>query len=256
MADVTTKLRTGSPVVGAWVSLADPAVAELTARSGVDFVVVDLEHTPNSLETVANQIRGVDAAESGTAPLVRVRGLDQLQIKRVLDLGVAGVVIPMVDTVDEAERAVEVTRYPPNGVRGIAATRGTDYGRAVADIVEDPSESPLVIAQVESERGLSNVEAIAAVDGVDALFVGPLDLTGALGVFGQWDSTTFEDAVERIVAAGAEAGTAVGTFGSGHEDIEAMMTMGFDFVIAGMDTAHLIEGTQRAHDAARDVLGE
>lgn len=235
--------------VGGWVSLTDPAVAELTAR-GTDFVVCDLEHAPTTLETLTDQVRAVEAGD-GTA-FARVPWNDHVTIKRVLDTGVAGLVVPMVDDADEARGAVDATRYPPEGRRGIAAARASDYGRRLDEYVA--AFDPTLVVQIETEAGLDSAGEIAAVEGVDALFVGPADLSAALGRFGEFESDAFRAAVEAVLDAGAAADVPVGTLGTTPEQVEALGELGFDFLVAGFDCSHLVEGTRRSVAAGREVL--
>jgi 2-keto-3-deoxy-L-rhamnonate aldolase RhmA len=246
-------LRSGEPVVGTWASLADPAVPELLAPDA-DFVVLDTEHTPNSLETVADCARAVDAAPGETLPLARVAWNDPVRIKRLLDLGVAGVMVPMVETAEEAAAAVEACRYPPDGVRGIATARASAYGRRFESYVGSANEDVLTVLQIETAAGVENAADIAAVDGVDALFVGPADLSADLGVFGEWTSPELTDAIASVLDAAEDAGTPVGTLGARPDEIRALGSLGFDFLIAGVDTALLLDGVADAVDAARETL--
>lgn len=255
--DVTfhERLRDCEPIVGGWVSLTDPAVAEIVAGSGVDFVMLDTEHAPTGLETVANHARAVDAADGEAVPLARVPWNDPVAIKRILDVGVGGVMVPMVDSAKAAREAVAATYYPPEGVRGIATGRASGYGRRLGEYVASANEEVLTVVQVESEDGLDNVRAIADVEGVDALFVGPADLSAALGRFGEWNHPAFVEAVERVVEAGDETGTPVGTIGARPDQIRVLGDLGFDFMVAGVDSTHLIEGQCRAIEAFQGAVG-
>lgn len=234
------------PTVGSWVSISHPAMAEIPAQLGFDFVVIDTEHTPAGLETVENMLRAVEATDSQTVPLVRVAWNDPVRIKRVLDMGVAGVMVPMVETAQEAQNAVDAIRYPPEGNRGIAAARASRYGLNLSDSVTDAGKDLLTVVQIESERGLSNVEAIAAVDGVDVVFVGPADLSASLGVFGEWDHDRFVDAVDRVILAAERAGIVAGTLALDSADVATQVATGFRFVIAGVDASHVMDGWREA----------
>lgn len=247
------QFRAGDPLVGTWASLSDPAVAELLAPD-FDFVILDTEHTPNSFETVTGQARAVDAADGDALPIARVPWNDAADIKRLLDVGVGGVMVPMIDTASEAERAASACRYPPEGVRGVAASRASDYGRDFEAYVERANDEVLTIAQIETEEAVGNAADIADVDGIDALFVGPADLSKNLGVFGEWSDETFVGAVRDVLEAAAAAGTPVGTIGATPDEIRALGSMGFQFVIAGLDTAYLLGGAHRARRAAEEVL--
>lgn len=249
------RLRAGEPLVGGWVALSDPAVAELTAPD-FDFVMLDTEHAPNDTETIANQARAVDAASGDAVPLARALDNDVGTIKRLLDLGIAGVMVPMVESADEAREAVQAAKYPPDGNRGVAAARASDYGRRLDNDYERANEETVLLVQIENERGLSNVESIAAVAGVDALFVGPADLSANLGCFREFEGDRFTGAIDRILAAGDATDTPVGTLGSTPDGVERFAAMGFDFLVAGVDFVHLQRGNREARTAADRSLRE
>lgn len=238
--------------VGTWASLSDPAVAEIAAGGGFDFVVVDTEHTPLGLESVADCVRGVEAA--GGDAVVRVPSNDPVRIKRLLDIGADGLLVPMVDTAEEARAAVDATRYPPEGVRGVAAARAADYGRTFEEYVRSGHRDCSVVVQIESDESVDDAADIAAVDGVDALFVGPADLSASLDRFAEWTDAAFLDAIQETIEAAEAAGVPVGTLGTTPEQIQALGSLGFDYMVAGADFTHLVEGQRRALDAAHEVL--
>jgi len=247
------RLRAGEPVVGAWVTVGHPVVAEVLAPE-FDFLAIDAEHTESSIETVAAMVRAIDATDADCAALVRVSDNDPVEIKRVLDLGVAGVVVPSVDTREEAEAAVEACRYPPAGVRGVAGYRAADYGASM-EYVETANDEVLTVVQAESGTAAANADEIAAVDGVDALFVGPADLSASLGVFGEFDAPEFETAIEDIVSGAHDADVPVGTLATSTERVEEREAWGVDFMATGVDSAFLRESAREyrdAYDAARE----
>lgn len=252
MGELRRAVRAGEPAVGNWVSIADPAVAEVSAELGFDFVTVDVEHTTASLSGVESMARAVDAGGGQTETLVRLPENDPVWVKRVLDIGVGGVMVPMVDSAAEAEAFVESTRYPPEGVRGVAAGRAARYGLDFPESVETANEEHLTVAQIESEAGLADVEAIAAVDGLDALFVGPADLSAALDAFAEWDGDALADAIERVL----ETDLPVGTLALSGADIDRWIEAGFDFLIAGTDMGHVVEGSRSAMERARTAFEE
>lgn len=247
------RLCAGEPVIGTWVSLSDPAVAEILAPD-FDFVVLDTEHAPNSLETVTDSARAVDAAAGDALPLARVPWNDPVRIKRTLDTGVAGVIVPMVEDSEAAEAAVAACRYPPAGVRGMAASRASEYGRSFDSYVERANEDVLTVLQIETATGVENVADIAAVDGVDALLVGPADLSANLGALGEWESDTFADAVATIVEEANDAGTPVGTLGIDPDQVRTFADLGFDYLVAGVDASMLLASADRLRSSAEDAL--
>ncbi|RLM88289.1 aldolase [Halobellus sp. Atlit-38R] len=245
--DFTSRLRACEPVAGCWISIGHPASAELLAGVGYDFAVLDGEHTEMTLEALATVVRAVAAAGTDTVPIVRVASNDPTEVKRVLDLGPVGVMVPSVETAAEAERAVDACTYRPHGRRGVAGYRAAGYGANLQEYVASASEEVLTIVQVESERGVENVEKIAAVDGVDALFIGPVDLSASLDVFGDYDADEMQDAVDRIVDAADEANTPVGTLATSRAEVDVRDDWGVDFLAMGPDLAMLGE-------TARDYL--
>lgn len=248
------KLRERQPIVGTWLTLADPAVAETSASLEFDVAVIDREHAPLSLETTAEMARAVDAAGTDTEAIVRVSENDATEIKRVLDAGVAGVMAPMIDTEAEARELVAATRYPPEGVRGVGIGRATDYGDALTESIE--TDDPITIAQVETREGLANVEAIAAVDGLDAIFVGPADLSAALGCFGEFENEEFLEAVDRILEAGHTVDKPVATIALEEADVERWLERGFDAVMVGVDVDYVRTGSERAKRAFEETVEE
>lgn len=235
-----------------WVSVGDPTVAEVSATPPFDFILIDTEHTTTTLETVENMHRAVEAAAGDTGTVIRVPWNDPVYLKRVLDIGVSGVMVPMIETADEAEALVDSVRYPPEGSRGIASGRATSYGSEFESYVANAADTFVTIAQIESRKGLSNVDAIASVDGIDALFVGPADLSGALEVFAQWEAPAFIEAMDRVIDAAGAAGIPVGTLTVQPSDVPARVEQGFDFLVIGKDTTYL----QKKHDEALDLYAE
>lgn len=254
--ELKSTIRSGEPAIGNWVSIGHPAVAELSAGLGFDFVTIDTEHAPLSVGEVERLLRAVDAADGETGSVVRVAWNDPVRIKRVLDAGPDGLMVPMVETREEAEAVVDAVRYPPAGSRGIAAGRASNYGLEFESYVESANDSLLTVVQIESERGVENAADIASVEGIDALFVGPADLSASLGVFGEFEHETFRDAIERIVTGAHDAGAPVGTLTTEEAEIPRRVEQGFDFLVTGVDAGHLVAGNERAKRAYADALGD
>lgn len=242
-------LATGEPQYGLWVSLADPVAAEIAAWSGYDWVLIDGEHAANDARTVLAQLQAVQA--TATSPIVRPPSGDPVRIKQFLDVGAQSLLVPMIDDAEQAAAVVAATRYPPRGIRGVASTRASRWGRAEG-YWERADEELCVVVQVESQTGLANIEQIAAVEGVDAVFVGPADLGASMGYLGR---PTHPDvravvagAIARIVATGTPAGVLATTREAAVEYVHAGATM----VGLGMDTALLVRGAldlRRSMDA-------
>ncbi|MDQ7820737.1 MAG: aldolase/citrate lyase family protein [Armatimonadota bacterium] len=247
-------LADGRPAIGQWVSLPSPQVAEILALAGMDWLVIDAEHGPADWETVEDIVRALDG--TGVTPLVRVPANDPALIKRALDRGALGVVVPLVHTASQAQAAVAAARFPPEGIRGVAGTRASRYGRDLPQYLAEWNRQVLVACQVETPEAVRQAEAIAAVPGVDVLFVGPSDLSANLGCFRQFDHPEFVAALERILAAARAHGKVAGIMAGGAEDALARIDQGFRFVSVGSDTRMLASAAASAHDRVRAGLAE
>lgn len=256
MTTLKQKFQTQSNIAGAWLSIGHPTVAEVTAKQGFDFVLIDTEHTPLTLETVENMSRAVELADGETETIVRVPSNDPDRIKRVLDIGVAGVMVPMIETAAEARQVVRSVTYPPDGIRGVASGRAAEYGEDFQRYVETADSTITTVVQIETQTGLENARDIAAVDGIDAVFVGPADLSANLGIFGEWDSDRLAAAIDRVVDAGDESDVPVGTFVVDPDDIELRVEQGFDYLIVGKDTSHLSSANERVRNRYEDVVSQ
>ncbi|WP_293032990.1 HpcH/HpaI aldolase/citrate lyase family protein [Natronococcus sp.] len=241
--------------VGNWISIGHPTVAELCAR-GFDFVIIDTEHTALGLETVANMLRAIEALDEEVASIVRVPENDRTLIKRVLDLGVDGLMVPTVETAEGAQRTVDAMRYPPEGSRGAAPARASDYGRAFGEYVDRANEELTTIVQIETERGVENATEIVSVDGVDAIIVGHGDLSASLDVFGRWDHERFQSALESILNAAHDVGKPVGMLATDDEEMRRWVDAGVDFAIAGADLCYLANGSDAAREAFESMTAD
>ena len=249
------RLAAGDAPVGSWVSLGSPAAAEVVGDLGLDFVVVDTEHTPLSVESAGELVRAVDAA-GDTDTVIRVPENDPTQVKRALDRGASGVMAPKVESVEAAESLVAAASYPPEGNRGVAGSRANGYGAHTEAYVESANDAVAVLPQIETAAGVDNAEAIARVDGVDTLFVGPADLSANLGCFGEYEDATFRQAFDRVLAAAEAAGVPVGTLATGPAEIDAWHRHGVDYLIAGTDVGYLREGARSAREHYESLFGE
>ena len=234
-------IKDGRPQIGIWSSLSSHIVAEILAGAGFDWVLLDTEHSPNELPMVLNQLH---AMEGGTAtPVVRVPWNDMVMIKRYLDIGAQALLLPYVQTPEEAAEAVRYTRYPPQGVRGVAgSTRASRYGR-IPDYFKRVNDELCLLVQAETRKSVANLDAIAATDGVDGVFIGPNDLAADLGHLGNWQHPdvwkVMEDAAKRIRKAGKAPGILVGD-----ADGKRCLDAGFLFVAVGADVVMLARGAE------------
>ena len=235
-------LKEGERQIGLWSSLASHYSVELLAGSGFDWLLFDTEHSPNELDMVFTQLQAI--APYPTHPVVRVPWNDMVMIKRFLDIGAQSLLIPYVQSAEEARNAVAFTRYPPEGVRGIAGSvRANRFGR-VKDYHKRAHEELCVLVQIETQSGIDNLDEITAVDGVDGVFIGPADLHASLGYRGETAhpkvKPVIDDAIRRIRKAGKAPGILTGV----EADARHWLELGCQFVAVGSDTVILARETQ------------
>jgi 2-dehydro-3-deoxyglucarate aldolase/4-hydroxy-2-oxoheptanedioate aldolase len=227
-----TMLAEGRPVVGLMCfEFSTSGVARLAAAAGADFVLFDMEHTGWSMETI-RQLLAVTRG-SGVTPLVRVSDTQRHLISRPLDLGAAGVMIPMTESADQARRFVEFARFPPEGTRGVGVYYPDEMPDGLASRLAQANREQLLIAQIETAAGVERAHEIAAVEGIDLLWIGHFDLTTSLGVPGEFGHPRHAEAVERVFAAAASAGKQVGALATGIEDARELLRQGYRAVVYG-----------------------
>ncbi|MFG3020526.1 HpcH/HpaI aldolase/citrate lyase family protein [Streptomyces sp. NPDC048254] len=242
------RLAAGEPTVGTFVGSASPVTAEVCAAAGVDWVLLDLEHGAGGEEQVRTTVPA--AAAYGVPTVVRVESAARIRIGRVLDLGVAGVMLPRLDTAAEVREALRHLRYPPAGDRGVATyNRACRFGLDPAAL--DREGEILGVIQIESASALGDVEEIAALDGADVLFVGPRDLSHDLGVPGDFTAPVYREALERVRKAAAGRGKACGLLVSDGRAAAAQLAEGWTFVGIGSDTTLLAAAVSAALGEAR-----
>ena len=246
------RVLAGETLLGAFVGLGSPAAAELVGRAGFDWAIVDLEH---GFGTEADLVATIHALETtGTPALVRPQSTERLRIGRALDMGAAGIMVPRLETVEQVGEAVSYLRYPPAGVRGVALlTRGAGLGEVGHGAVAGLNERVIGIVQVESVGAVEHAAEIAAIDGVDVLFVGPADLSHSLGIPGQFGEPAYRDALERVVRACRDAGKAAGILLYGTAALEDHLGLGFTFVGIGSDLSWLREGAVATLQSGREM---
>lgn len=238
-------------VIGTWLNLGSSMTAEIAAQAGFDWVVLDLEHGAGDHESLLHQLHAVSATPA--VPLVRVAWNEAPRFKRVLDLGASGVVVPYVTSADEARQAVAAMRYPPKGIRGVASlNRACDFGAQFSQYFASANDNLLTVVQVETEATLDAVEGIAAIEGVDVLFVGPMDLSVSMGIPVQYDRARFRDALAKVAGACRSAGKAAGILLGRPEQIRDTLAAGFTFVGLGSDGGVLAQGMKGLADAFKD----
>ena len=235
-------LAEGRPQIGLWSSLSSHYSVEVIAGAGYDWILLDMEHSPNDLEALLAQLQA--AAPYPTHPVVRVPWNDAVMVKRVLDVGAQSLLIPYVSTVAEAKAAVAATRYPPAGVRGVAGTtRATRFGR-IQGYAKKAHEEICVLLQAETKQALDNLEAICAVDGVDGVFIGPADLHASLGYPGETANPQILPLIEEAMRRIRKAGRAPGYLTPVEADAKKMLVAGAQFVAVGADVGILARGAE------------
>jgi 4-hydroxy-2-oxoheptanedioate aldolase len=230
-------LAAGKLQIGLWSSLCSNIAAEIIGDSGFDWILLDTEHSPNEIPDLVSQLQGMQAG--GTTPIIRPAWNDAVLIKRALDIGAQSLLLPYVQNAEEARAAVAATRYPPHGIRGVSvASRASRYGRTPGYLGKANDEI-CVLVQVETRSALGELEAIAEIEGVDGVFIGPSDLAASLGHLGNPQhpdvQKAIKDAVERLTAVGKPAGMLTGN----EEEAKRYIDWGYKFVAVGADVGLL-----------------
>jgi len=207
-SDLKQNLKNSEATIGSWITLSHPGIAEIMAKAGFDWLVVDLEHSVITIREAEELIRVIDLC--GVTPLVRVSSNDPIQIKRVMDAGAHGVIVPMINSANEAERVVSAIKYPPQGTRSVGLARAQGYGNNFEEYLKWAKKDSIVIVQIEHIDAVKNLESILSVKEVDGFIVGPYDLSGSLGIPGQFDHPLMIDTMQRILSLGKKLNKAPG----------------------------------------------
>ena len=231
------KCLTSEPVHGIFVAIPHPVAVEVSAAAGVDFLCLDGEHAQIGRAEFENLIRAADV--HGVPAIVRVPGHLPDSIASVLDAGASGVLVPRVSSADQARAAVQATRYPPTGARGVGPGRAAGYGYGIPDYLASANERIVLAIQAETAESLQHIEDICAVDGVDVIFIGPGDLAVSLGAMGPAGRPKLDAAIARITSVARAAGRAVGIFCAAPSEVPQWRSLGISFFLIGNDTRHL-----------------
>ena len=237
-------LAAGQPQIGLWLSMAQPYLAEVSATAGFDWLLIDGEHAPNDLRSTLAALQAV--APYRAQPVVRAVSGEAWQIKQLLDIGAQTLLVPMVDTAEQAQRLVAATRYPPLGVRGV----GSAVGRASrwssrADYLAVADDEVCLLVQAESVDALRNIEAICAVDGVDGVFIGPADLAASMGHRGKPGHPEVQAAIEQAMRSIVASGKAAGTLTSDPALARRYLALGCSYVAVGVDVLLFANAARR-----------
>ncbi len=239
-------LLAGKRLIGLWSSLASPITIEVLGLAGFDWLLLDGEHSPNDVATFIPQLMALK--DSRSAPVVRPSSNNEIEIKRLLDAGFYNFLIPFVESEEQARRAVAATRYPPQGIRGVAVSQRSNRYGTVPDYLKGINEQICVLVQIESRRGMEAVRDIASVDGVDGVFIGPSDLAAALGHLGNPKHPEVQDAIRSLFADVKSCGKPSGILTPVEEDARRYLEWGATFVAVGSDLGLFRAGTQALRD--------
>jgi len=245
------KLKNGHPAFGGWVMIGHPTSAELMAGEGFDWIAVDMEHTPIDLPTFENIARAVKPA--GCELLVRLSSCDPVLTKRVLDAGADGIIVPLVNTAEMARQAVAMAKYPPEGCRGAAFSRASDFGRNFAPYFKAHNDRVLVAVMLEHIEAVRNAEAILSTPGLDAAFIGPYDLSCSMGLPGQLDHPDVQAAQQTILSACRKNKVAPGihVVPVNPDLVQRYVAEGYQFIACSLDTQFIIHGCRTFLDQSK-----
>jgi 2-dehydro-3-deoxyglucarate aldolase len=251
---VKVRLRRGQPVIGSWIASAHVSVAEIIAASGFEWIAFDMEHSNITLGDLPALFAAVE--NQGAQPMVRVPENDPSLLRRVLDTGASGVIVPMVNSRIDAEKLVQAVKYPPEGRRGVGIARAHGYGRKFKQHVKTSNVDVLVVAQIEHIDAVKNAASIFAVPGIDAYMIGPYDLSGSLGIPGQLNDPRVEEAKERVLRLGKGKGIAPGIHlvHPNEPELEQALELGYKFIALSSDILLLGEACERVRQMAERAL--
>ena len=245
------RITSGRMITGSWLSIPDIAVAEILAQAGFDFLLIDGEHAP--IDPVQLFPLAVAAERRGCPVVYRVRSNDPGLIKAALDIGIAGLMVPMVETPAEAAAVVAAAKYPPAGRRGMGPWRAANYGIDSADYGRRANDETAIIVQIESGTAVGLAAEIAAISGVDALFVGPADLAGSLGLPVGSVAARLTEAIAHVAASARSTGRCAGIDATSSERLETYTGMGFRLFTYGVDADFLVAGSRAAAAEVRRI---
>jgi 2-keto-3-deoxy-L-rhamnonate aldolase RhmA len=249
-SELANSIRNGRPTMGTWMQIPSPIVAEVMAQTGFDFVLLDGEHAPVPPDILYTLLPAIE--RHGMSVIYRVRSNDADLIKAALDCGVTGLIVPMVNSPTEAREAVAAAKYPPRGRRGFSPWRASNYYREEAAYVASADDTPLIV-QIETEQALKAVDEIAAVGGIDALYVGPADLAMSLGLpVGQLNDE-LRKACAKVSATAARNNIAAGIDVASLDYVPVYRELGYSLMTHGLDTGYILAGGQQHSAALREA---
>jgi 4-hydroxy-2-oxoheptanedioate aldolase len=243
MKDLKKRLKNGETVNGCWLNLGSSITAEIVGLSGFDWVLIDLEHGAGAEKDVLHQLQALE--HTPAAAVVRVESAQRQRIHRILDIGAEGIMVPRISNAEDAAAIASALHYPPDGSRGIAKmVRASGFGQHFPEYYKNGKENILGVVQIETAEVLNHLDAVAATEGIDVLFIGPSDLSMELGVFGQLDHPLFRDALKATVGAAQKAGKAVGILLQNADDFRTYHELGIRMIACGADGSFVSQGAR------------
>jgi len=235
------QLLGGEKLIGTMLSLTTPAVAEILASTGIDWLFIDAEH--GAFDTV--DIQSVLQAAGRQVPcIVRVEAAAEVPIKKALDVGAAGIIVPSVNSAEQAEQIVEYARFSPAGSRGVGLARAHGYGKTFREYLDTANDQIALIVQAEHFKAVENIEKIVKVQGLDAVLIGPYDLSASLGKMGQFDDRQFVEAIDHVTETCLAAKVPLGIFGVSPAAVRPFIERGYTLIVVGVDTMLLANATE------------
>lgn len=251
---IREKVLAGEFLAGVWCNLNSNITVEIAAMAGFDWVLIDQEHGPGDSVSLLGQLQAI--GQRPCAPIIRIAWNELPRFKQALDLGATGIMVPFIETADDAQKAVNHLRYQPEGWRGAAISpRATGYGTNFDNYYAEANRNLIAIHQIETERALQHLDAIACVDGVDVLFVGPLDLSLNLRMPRRFEDEKFQEILSKIARCARKNGKAAGILLPNIQLIDMVHEMGFTFVAVGSDSGMVVEGMQSNVKALNQFKG-
>jgi len=253
MKNLKKRLQQGETLHGCWLNLGSSVTAEIVGMSGFDWVLIDLEHGAGVEKDVLHQLQALE--HTPAAAVIRVESSQRQRIHRVLDMGAEGVMVPRIGNATEAAAVASGLHYPPDGSRGIAKmVRASGFGQNFPDYYKNAKENILGVVQIETAEVLGHLDAVAALPGIDVLFIGPSDLSMELGVFGQFDHPLFKDAVQATVDAAQKAGKATGILLQNPDDHKKYHDIGIRMIACGADGTFVSQGARNMANKLKEGL--
>lgn len=237
-------LKAGKVCIGATITMSNPVVAEIMSHMNFDWLWFETEHTAMSVESVLAMLQATNGSDVST--VVRVPWNDKTMIKRFLDTGPDGIIIPLVNSKEEAEEAIRAIKYPPLGERGAGLARAQCFGLHMGEYMASANDEVMTIFMIEHIKAVENIDEILSVKGVDSVMIGALDLSGSMGILGQTADPSVEVAIQKVLAACKRAGIPCGIVAGGPENANERIKQGFKNIIIGLDVLFLIGGANSA----------